>query len=171
MVRTSDVLGALCLHLPCVCCHLSLPLISLEASVAQPQFRRPGSLLHCCAHSVICILRTFSYPSCPKPLGCGWDTSKAHLEGVRGAQDPGVCQRRTRTWFSSGRKGERDSTTTGLSLNQPVLVIPASKPFSGEEIETVANIHQIVANLVVLRALSVLLIHLICFNPVCLALP
>lgn len=97
-------------------------------------------------------------------------TSAAQLEGVRGAQDPGVCQRRTRTWFSSGRKGETDSTTTGLSLNQPVLVIPASA-ISGEEMETVANIHQIVANLVVLRALSVLLIHLICFNPVCLALP
>lgn len=83
VVRTSDVLGALCLHLPCVCCHLSLPLISLEASVAQPQCRRPGSLLHCCAHSVICILRTFSYPSCPNPWDVGGDIRSPAGRGQR----------------------------------------------------------------------------------------
>lgn len=141
----------------------------LSLNSGGQETRRPGSLLHCYASSAVCHSQNFLIPILPKTPGMWAGTSTAHLEGVRGAQDPGVYQRRIKIWSSSGRKGETDSTT-GLSLNQPVLVIPAPKPFPGEEMETVANIHQTVANLVVLRALSVLLIHLICFNPVCLAL-
>ena len=57
----SDVLGALCLHLPCVCCHLSLSLISLEASVAQPQFRRPGDLEARELTPLLCLLCDLSF--------------------------------------------------------------------------------------------------------------
>ena len=137
----------------------------LSLNSGDQETRRPGSLLHCYSSSAVCHSQNFLILILPKTPGMWTGTFTAHLEWVRGAQDLGVYQRRTRTWSSSGRKGETDSTT-GLSLNQPVLVgCPKAISWGGN-----GNIHQIVANLVVLRTLSVLLIHLICFNPVCSAL-
>lgn len=140
-------------------------------SSAQPQFRRPGDQEAREPTPLLCFFCSLSFSELSHThlAQNPWDVDRdIHSPSGRGQRcpRPGSVSEENQDLVFQWQKGRNRF----YHRPQPQPACPGNTCPKAISWGGNGNIHQIVANLVVLRALSVLLIHLICFNPVCSAL-